>query len=162
MSLLDAKSCLEIFLQFLEPSRYFSNIKNDFSLFLKMIFNFKNRIIMKNKRSSNSSNIYMAGILSSISFHNSKPHPQIRSETPKIVRRSLKVVPTRRQLRRAFTFDPCIFGGIRGYRYVCLVESFVSVPSICRSDQRFIPNRRFCARLRRGSSSPVSLHHCCT
>jgi hypothetical protein len=33
----------------LEPSRYFLDIKNDFSLFLKKIFNFKNRIIMKNK-----------------------------------------------------------------------------------------------------------------
>jgi hypothetical protein len=30
---LDAKSCLGIFLEFLEPSRYFLDIKNDFSLF---------------------------------------------------------------------------------------------------------------------------------
>jgi hypothetical protein len=33
LSLLGAKSCLEIFLEFLEPSRYFSDIKNDSSLF---------------------------------------------------------------------------------------------------------------------------------
>jgi hypothetical protein len=36
----------------------------------------------------------MAGILSSSPFQNSKPHPQIRSETPGITRRSLEVVPT--------------------------------------------------------------------
>jgi hypothetical protein len=48
------------------------------------------------------------------------------------------------------------------YHYIRLVESFVPVPSIHRSDRWFIPNRRFCAQLRRGSSSSVSLHHCCT
>jgi hypothetical protein len=66
------------------------------------------------------------------------------------------------QLRRAITFDPCVVSGIRGYRCICLVERFVPVPSIHRSNRRFIPNRRFCARLQRGSSSPVSLHHYCT
>jgi hypothetical protein len=49
------------FPKFLEPSRYFLDIKNDFNLFLKMIFNFKNRIITKNKISSNPSNIYLHG-----------------------------------------------------------------------------------------------------
>jgi hypothetical protein len=33
LSSVGAKSCLGIFLEFLEPSRYFSVIKNDFSLF---------------------------------------------------------------------------------------------------------------------------------
>jgi hypothetical protein len=33
LSPLGAKSCLVIFLEFLEPSRYFSDIKYDFSLF---------------------------------------------------------------------------------------------------------------------------------
>jgi hypothetical protein len=46
------------FLEFFEPLRYFSDNENDFSLFWKWFFNFKNRIITKNKRSSNPSNIY--------------------------------------------------------------------------------------------------------
>jgi hypothetical protein len=33
LSSLGAKSCLKIFLELFEPSRYFSDIKNDFSLF---------------------------------------------------------------------------------------------------------------------------------
>jgi hypothetical protein len=66
------------------------------------------------------------------------------------------------QLRQAITFDLCVVSGIRGYRCICLIERFVPVPSIRRSNRRFIPNRRFCARLRRGSSSPMSLHHYCT
>jgi hypothetical protein len=41
------------FLDFLEPSEYFSDIKNDFSLFSEIIFNFKIGIITKNKISSN-------------------------------------------------------------------------------------------------------------
>jgi hypothetical protein len=36
----------------------------------------------------------MVGILSSSPFQNSKPHPQIRSETLRIARRSSEVVPT--------------------------------------------------------------------
>jgi hypothetical protein len=122
----------------LEPSRYFSDIKNDFSLFLKMNFNVKNRIIMKNKISSNPSNIYMAGIFSSSPFQNSKPHPQIHSETLGIAPRS----SGRFQLRRAITFDLCVISGIRGYRYVRLIESFILVPSIHLSDQQFVLNRR--------------------
>jgi hypothetical protein len=58
-----------------------------------MIFNSKNRIITK-KISSNPSNIYMAGILSSSPFQNLKPHPQIRSLIPGIACWSLEVVPT--------------------------------------------------------------------
>jgi hypothetical protein len=54
---LGSKSCLEIFLEFLEPLRYFLDIKNDFIL-LWNYFNLKNGIIMKNKISSNPSNIY--------------------------------------------------------------------------------------------------------
>jgi hypothetical protein len=45
---LGAKLCLGIFLEFSEPSKYFSRI----------VFNFKNGMITKNKISSNSSNIY--------------------------------------------------------------------------------------------------------
>jgi hypothetical protein len=33
LSSLCAKSCVEIFLEFLEPSRYFSDIKNHFNFF---------------------------------------------------------------------------------------------------------------------------------
>jgi hypothetical protein len=80
---------------------------------------------MKNKISSKPDDIYI-GILSSSPFQNSKTHPQIRSETPGIARRSLE----RFQLRRAITFDPCIVSGIRGYRCIRLIESFVSVPLI--------------------------------
>jgi hypothetical protein len=65
-----------------------------FQTFLKMNFNFKNMIITKNKRTSNPSNIYMVGILSSSPFQNLKPHPRIRSETSEIARRSSEVVPT--------------------------------------------------------------------
>jgi hypothetical protein len=90
-----AKSCLGIFLYFLEPSRYFSDIKNNFSLFLKMIFNFKNMIITKNKRSSNPSNIYIYrwNPLRRALFKIRNP-THIRSETPEIARRSSEVVPT--------------------------------------------------------------------
>jgi hypothetical protein len=41
LSSFGAKSCLGIFLEFLEPSRYFLDIKNDFSLFSEITFNFK-------------------------------------------------------------------------------------------------------------------------
>jgi hypothetical protein len=101
----------------------------------------------------------MAGILSSSPFQNSKPHPQIRSETPGIARRSSGQFQLQRQLRRAITFDQCVVGGIQGHHCVRLIEIFVPVPLICRSDQRFVPNRQYCARLRRTSFSPVSLHH---
>jgi hypothetical protein len=101
----------------------------------------------------------MAGILSSSPFQNSKPHPQIRSETPGIARRSSGQFQLQRQLRRAITFDHCVVGGIQGHHCVRLIEIFVPVPLICRSDQRFVPNRQYCARLRRTSFSPVSLHH---
>jgi hypothetical protein len=46
---LGAKPSLGNFLDFLEPSRYFSGIKNDFSLFLKLLLILKYRIITKNK-----------------------------------------------------------------------------------------------------------------
>jgi hypothetical protein len=36
LSPLGAKSCLVIFLEFLEPSRYFSDVKYDFSIFLEL------------------------------------------------------------------------------------------------------------------------------
>jgi hypothetical protein len=61
LSSLGAKSCLGIFLEYLQPSRYFRILKT-ISAFLKMIFNFKNRIIMKNKIYSKPSNPYMDGI----------------------------------------------------------------------------------------------------
>jgi hypothetical protein len=56
----------------------------------------------------------------------------------------------RLHLRGEITFDPCVISGIRGYHYVCLIESFVLVPSIRRSDQRFVPNRHFSSRLQWG------------
>jgi hypothetical protein len=98
----------------------------------------------------------MAGILSSSPFRNSKPHPQIWSETLGIARRS----SGRFQLRRAITFDSCVVDGIRGYCCVRLVESFILVSSIHRSDPQFDLNRRICAQLRRTSSSPMINLHC--
>jgi hypothetical protein len=68
LSLLGAKICLEILLEFLEPSRYFSSIKYDYSVFFRNYFNPKNWFISKNKISLNPSNIYMAGTLSSSPF----------------------------------------------------------------------------------------------
>jgi hypothetical protein len=108
----------------------------------------------------------MAGILSSISFQISKPLPQFRSETPGIARRSSEWFQLqwqlRRQLRRAFTFDPCVIGRIWGYRCVHLVESFVLMLLICRSDRRFVVNRRICPRPRWGRLLRWALHHCWT
>jgi hypothetical protein len=89
---------------------------------------------MINKISSKPRNIYMAGIFSSSPFQNSKPHPQIRSETPRIARRSSG---------RAIVFDPCVISGIRGYLYIRLVEIFVPVPSIRRSDHGSSPIDEF-------------------
>jgi hypothetical protein len=125
------------------------------SAFFEVILNFKNRITTKNKISSNPSNIYMAGNLSSSPFKILKPIPKFRSETPGIARRSSGWFQLRRQLRQAITFNPCVVGGIRGCRCVCLVESFVLVLSIRRSDLRFVVNRQIFPWLWRGSSSPV-------
>jgi hypothetical protein len=58
------------------------------SAFFEIILNFKNGIITKNKISSNPSNIYMAGNLSSSPFKILKPIPKFRSETPGIARQS--------------------------------------------------------------------------
>jgi hypothetical protein len=87
----------------------------------------------------------MTGILSGSPFWILKPRPRSRSETPGIARRS----SGRFQLQRAITFDPCVVGGIRGYRCVRLVESIVLVPSIHRSTRRFVLSRWICARLQR-------------
>jgi hypothetical protein len=37
LSLLDAKSCLRFFLEFLEPSGYFSDVKYGFNFFSRII-----------------------------------------------------------------------------------------------------------------------------
>jgi hypothetical protein len=95
----------------------------------------------------------MAGTLSSNPFQILKTLPQIRSTIPGIVRGSSR----RLQLRRAITFNTCVVGEIREYHYVCLVESFVSVLSIRRSDHRFAAIQKFSSRLHRTPSSPVSL-----
>jgi hypothetical protein len=87
----------------------------------------------------------MTGILSSSPFWILKPRQQSRSETLGIARQSSR----RFQLQRAITFNPCVVGEIRGYRCVRLVESIVSVPSIRRSNRRFVLSRRICARLQR-------------
>jgi hypothetical protein len=57
LSSLGTKSCLEIFLELLEPSRYFSDIQKDFSFF-GIILILKMGLLQKNKISSNPSNIY--------------------------------------------------------------------------------------------------------
>jgi hypothetical protein len=88
----------------------------------------------------------MAGILSSRPFWILKPHPQSRSETPGIARRSSEQF----QLWRVITIDPCVAGEIRGYRCVRLVEGFISVHLIRRSERWFTVNRRFSSRLQRG------------
>jgi hypothetical protein len=81
------------------------------------------------------SNIYMAGILSSSPYRILKPLSQFRSEISGIACRS----SGRFQLRQAITFYPSIVSRIRGHRCVRLVKSLVPVPSIRRSDRRFIP-----------------------
>jgi hypothetical protein len=83
LSSLGAKSCLGSFLEFLESSRYFSDIKKRiFQPFLKMNFNFKNRIITKNKISSNPSNIYIYGwnpLVEPLSKFETPPSDSIRN-----------------------------------------------------------------------------------
>jgi hypothetical protein len=88
----------------------------------------------------------MTGILSSSPFRNSKPHPQASPKLPEL----LAEVRDGSNSAWAIAFDPCVVVGIRGHRCVCLAKSFVLVPSIHRSDRRFILNRRICARLWRG------------
>jgi hypothetical protein len=97
----------------------------------------------------------MSGFISSSPFQNTKRFLQIRPLAPGIARRSSE----RFQLRRAITPNPCIVCRIRGYRCVRLVEGFVGARSVCRLDLRISDNRRIWLRLRRGSSSPVSLLH---
>jgi hypothetical protein len=83
----------------------------------------------------------MAGTLSSSHFQILKPFPPIRSTNPRIARRSSRGFHLERQLRRAITFNSCVVGGIRGYRYIRIIESFVPMPSIRRSDCTFVANR---------------------
>jgi hypothetical protein len=97
----------------------------------------------------------MSGFISSSPFQNTKRFIKIRPLAPGIARRSSE----RFQLRRAITTNPCIVCRIRGYRCVRLVEGFVGARSVCRLDLRIFGNRRIWLRLRRGSSSPVSLLH---
>jgi hypothetical protein len=101
----------------------------------------------------------MSGFISSSPFQNTKRFLQIRFLAPGIARRSSGRFQLRRQLRRAITPDPCIVCGIRGYRCVRLVEGFVAAHSVRRLDPRISGNRQIFSRLRRGSSSPVSLLH---
>jgi hypothetical protein len=74
LSPLGAKSCVGIFLEFLEPLRYFSGIKNDFNLFLELSLilkwdNYENKIF------SNPSNIYGLKLLV-------KPFPNFETPSP--------------------------------------------------------------------------------
>jgi hypothetical protein len=101
----------------------------------------------------------MSGFISSSPFQNTKRFLQIRSLAPGIARRTSGRFQLRRQLRRAITPNPCIVCGIRGYRCVRLVEGFVAARSVHRLDPRISGNRRIFSRLRRGSSSTVSLLH---
>jgi hypothetical protein len=100
--------------------------------------------------------IYMPGFSSSSMFQSTKPFSQIQFPAPGIVRRSSE----RFQFRRSITPNPCIVSGIRGYRCVHLVEGFVAVHLIHRSDLRISVNRRFPPRLQRGSSSFSSFWLC--
>jgi hypothetical protein len=74
LSSLGAKSFLVIFLDFLEPSRYFLDIKYDFSHFLELLI-LKMNLLQKNKISLNPRNIYMDGTLPPSPFQISKPFP---------------------------------------------------------------------------------------
>jgi hypothetical protein len=94
----------------------------------------------------------MSSSISSSPFQNMKQFLQILSLAPGIARRSSE----RFQLRRAITLNPCIVCGIRGYRYVRLIEGFVGAHSVHRSDQRISINWRIFPWLQRKSSSPVS------
>jgi hypothetical protein len=67
--------------------------------------------------------------------------PRFDPQFPKIARRSSGRYQLRRQLRRAITFNRCVVGKIREHRCICLVESFVLVLSIRRSDLQFTVNR---------------------
>jgi hypothetical protein len=97
----------------------------------------------------------MSGFISSSPFQNTKRFLQIQSLAPGIARRSSR----RFQLRRVITPNPRIVCQIRGYRCVRLVEGFVGAHWVRRLDLRISGNRRIWLRLRRGSSSPVSLLH---
>jgi hypothetical protein len=78
-----AKSCLGIFLEYLEPSRYFSDIKNDFSLFFNY-FNFKNGFFWKINYLQTIAT-YMAGTLSLSPFQISKPFPRFDQQFPELL-----------------------------------------------------------------------------
>jgi hypothetical protein len=111
---------------------------------------------MKNKISSNPSDIYMDGTLSSNPFKILKLFLQFRSTISRFAHRSSGRFQLEWQLRCAITFNPCVIGEIWEYRCVRLVESFIPVLLIHRSDCRFAANRRFSSRLKRTKSSPVS------
>jgi hypothetical protein len=99
----------------------------------------------------------MSNFISSSPFQNTKRFLQIRSLAPGIARRSSGRFQLRRQLRRAITLNPCIVCRIQGYHCVRLIEGFVAARSVRRLDARIYSNRRIWLRLRRVSSSPVSL-----
>jgi hypothetical protein len=58
-----------------------------------------------------------------------------------------------------FAITPCIVCAIRGYHYVRLVDGYVGGYSVHWLDPQISGNRRISSRLRRGSSSLVSLLH---
>jgi hypothetical protein len=74
----------------------------------------------------------MVGVLSSSPFRISDPFRESRTTAPSVPRRS----SGRFQLQRAITFNSGVVGEIRGYRCVCIVEGFILVLSVRRSDLR--------------------------
>jgi hypothetical protein len=161
LSLLNAKSCLESFLQFLEPSRYFSDIKNDFSLFLKIIFNFKNRISTKNKIFSNPSNIYGWNPLID-------PFPKFKTTPSDSIRNFRNRLPKFEGGSNSTTTPASIY-----FRSVCLPRNSRVSLHLSRRELRLgafdlsirptvHPQSTILCSTPAGSSSPVSLHHCYT
>ena len=158
LSSLGAKSCLGSFLEFLEPSGYFSNIKNDLSLFWNY-FNFKNGFITKNKISSNPSNIYGWNTIAE-SFPNLETVSQdwihnSRNSSPKF-----RAVPTS-------TTTPAsnYVQFVRRWwnpRVLLLLSHWELRPDAFDSSihLQFAINRWFSSQLRRTPSSPISYLHC--
>jgi hypothetical protein len=95
--------------------------------------------------SSRPNPIYMPDFSSLSTFQSMKPFSHIQFPAPGIARRSSEWF----QLQRAITPNPCIICGICGHHCICLVEGFVSVRSVRRSDPRISVNRLFSPRLRR-------------
>jgi hypothetical protein len=101
----------------------------------------------------------MVGTLSLSLLQMSKLFSQIRSQFPELLAEVRGGSNSNDNSTKQITFNLCIAGEIREYRCIRLVESFVPVLLIRRSDLRFTVNRQISSRRGR-NSSPLTKLHC--